>query len=308
MRYSFCLLLFLMTQLMAQKGLDKKVIHISIDDIPRSRTLDSLGQSPMLNMLDLMDLPVSIFINESLCFSEKGLEPSYYNLLEKWCSKPYVSLGNHTYSHLRFSKVGRDSFLRDLFKGEVLTAHFAKKYNKDYKYFRFPYNDLGSTQEEHTWIVERVNRFGFEVTPFTIESSDWMFNAVYQRLLKEGKTVEAKKIGELYVEKTMEWVAYFEDLVKERHNRSIPHIYLCHDNKLNADYLPEIVSRLKSKGYVFVSLEEALSDPIYSTEDHFYQKWGISWIYRWIENPDDRKKAMKSEPKMDRIIQMYEAQ
>lgn len=68
----------------------------------------------------------------------------------------------------------------------------------------------------------------------------------------------------------------FETLGQERYGRNIRHIYLCHDNQLNSDFLEHIVARLKKKGYAFISLEKALGDNLYQSKEYYTGRYGFS--------------------------------
>jgi hypothetical protein len=81
---------------------------------------------------------------------------------------------------------------------------------------------------------------------------------------------------------------------------------MCHDNTINIDYLPEIVEKLKIKNYDFIGLEEALLDEVYNNKNYYNKKWGISWIYRWIENDEERKEIMQTEPTTIEIENLFE--
>jgi len=67
----------------------------------------------------------------------------------------------------------------------------------------------------------------------------------------------------------------------ELYGRPISHIYLCHDNAINEDYLTAIVSGLYQGGYEIVAYDESMGDPVYRQDDRYFQKWGVSWLYRW---------------------------
>jgi hypothetical protein len=61
----------------------------------------------------------------------------------------------------------------------------------------------------------------------------------------------------------------------------IKQILLVHANMLNADHFDKLITRMKKRGYQFISLEEALRDKAYRLEDRFIARAGISWLQRW---------------------------
>ena len=274
-------------------------ISITIDDVPNYKTSYNL-----IKVLDKLNIPIFIFVNEGRPARDSS-PISTNKLLEKWLKRKYINVGNHTKSHLRYSTTELDTFKQDIINGEKITRKLIKRNNKKLKYFRFPFNDLGSDSNAQQKMSDFLISKNYHIAPFTIESSDWMYNSVYEYFLNEKDTLNAKKIGQDYVEKTIEFIDFFEKVSLKYFNRNINQIYLCHDNMINTDFLPEIIEKLKNKNYNFIGLEEALHDEVYSNKNYYSKKWGISWIYRWIENSEDRKRIMQTEPTTLGIEQLY---
>ncbi len=304
MNFRFILMIGLL--LTTQLAVAQKKVSITIDDVPNTSGYERDGfSSKLLQQLDSLAIPIAIFVNEGLIYKSDSLSKNF-ELLNNWSSKDYVTLGNHSFDHSRYSEAGIELFSKDVLKGEAISRNLSNVHNKPLEYFRFPYNDLGKDSLQHSQIKRFLAEHGYEITPFTIESSDWMFNAVYLYYLNQNDTEKAREIGELYVTKTLEYFDFFEDLATEDYQRDVHQIYLCHDNKINADYLSMIVNKLKMRDYEFISLEEALTDKVYSQPDTYYQKWGVSWFYRWIPTQKERVKYMKQEPDMDTILTLYD--
>ncbi|MFZ6665174.1 polysaccharide deacetylase family protein [Peijinzhouia sedimentorum] len=283
----------------------QKSIAITIDDVPNtSKFQESDFRSVLLDQLDSMDVPFTIFINESKIFQTESTEKNM-ELLDSWIAHENSTIGNHSYSHLRYSDVGFARFVEDIQKGEILSDSISKVYGKSINTFRFPFNDMGKDSIEHKQIGDYLTSNGYAIAPFTVESSDWMFDAVYRHYLENGEEEKARKIGKQYVQKTLELLSFFEDLTQEIYGRFISHIYLCHDNAINADYLREIVSELNKNGYEIIGYEESLRDPVYNQIDHYYQKWGVSWLYRWMDTQTERVKWMKQEPSLADIEAIF---
>lgn len=293
------------------KWLDSKLknssnlrVAFTIDDVPNTKLFDVDSNTSILqNKLDSIRIPVAIFINEGLVY--RGDTLAHKELLESWIAQDFVTCGNHTYGHSRHSESSLEEFTRDIVKGLGLTESIAGKYGKSLSYFRFPYNDLGKDSLEHLAIKSYLRENNTTVVPFTIESSDWMFNYVYCHYLKGGDTAKAKEIGQLYVMETMHLFEFYDSLSLAHYQRHADQIYLCHDNKINTDYLEHLIDELNRRNYQFITLEEALEDDIYKQDDKYFQRWGISWFYRWINNPEERRKAMQNEPDLKEIHHLY---
>jgi peptidoglycan/xylan/chitin deacetylase (PgdA/CDA1 family) len=280
-------------------------VSITIDDIPNTRQYEKDGyKSLLLAKLDSLKIPIAIFINEGFIYTTDSVVKNF-SIFNEWVKRDYITLGTHTFSHLRYSETNFDLFKNDLIKGQNITSELAKKNNKSVSYFRFPFNDLGKDSLQHELINDCLKEKGYTITPFTIESSDYMFNTLYSYYLKTGDKTKAKKIEEKYIEITLEYFDYFDSIGVIKHDRHVNQIFLCHENALNINCLPVLYNVLKVKGYSFISLNEALKDKIYSQNDLYFDKWGISWFYRWIEDKEERTRLMRNEPKMEDIEKDY---
>ncbi len=281
-------------------------VAITIDDVPNTKQYYTDGfESKLLMQLERLQIPVAIFINEGLLFKNDHVINNI-SLLNSWIEKGFITLGNHTFDHLRYSEVGHEVFKENVEKGAYLTAELAKKHDKTLKHFRFPFNDMGKDFLQNKSMDEYLSEQGYRITPFTIESSDWMFSAIYQYHKDKGELDQARKVGQEYVEKTLAYFDFFEKVAEKNHGGPLRHIYLCHDNALNADYLPELVNRLKARQYQFISLDDALEDQAYQQNAEYYKKWGISWLYRWMKDRKAMYKLMRSEPDISELQKKYD--
>lgn len=284
----------------------QKTIAITIDDVPDTYGYMKMnGEAELLDMLDSLGVPFTIFVNEGKVYQTDSVERNK-QLLQDWIENERSLVGNHTYGHLRYSEVGFDRFTEDVRKGEQLSGEYAVQSGKSIPYFRFPFNDLGSDSLQHAAIETFLDSVGYIVAPFTIESSDWMYDYVYCHYLKQGDWEKAQQIGDEYVWKTMELVQFFERMSDSVYGRIIPHIYLCHDNALNAAFLDDVIRQLQRKGYRIESFETILKDPIYNNPVNYYKKWGISWMYRWMTSRNEQIGWMKQEPELHEIQSLYD--
>ncbi len=75
--------------------------------------------------------------------------------------------------------------------------------------------------------------------------------------------------------------AFFEQWSVEVLGREIPQVLLLHVNELNTDHLDRLLVMMRRRGYDFVSLDEALRDDAYRSEDGYVGPRGLSWLHRW---------------------------
>ncbi len=280
-------------------------VAMTIDDIPRTgKTLMENYKSKLLNVLDSLNIPITIFVIEGLVYKGDNIDKNF-ELLNNWMNRSYTTIGYHSTEHPRYSDVGLDSFMIDIAKGEYNIRELAKKHGKSVDYFRFPYNDLGKDSIEHYNIERFLSSRNFKIAPFTVESNDWAYCYVYEYYLGKNDSAKANSVARDYISMTLSYFDFFDSLSIKVYGKKIKHIYLCHDNVLNADYLPVLVNELKKKGYTFISFDEALKDPLYQQKDLYYKKWGISWLYRWIENQKEINSLQKQEP-VDNMYPVYQ--
>ncbi|MCX6305450.1 MAG: polysaccharide deacetylase family protein [Bacteroidetes bacterium] len=280
-------------------------VAMTIDDVPNTIIYKKDNFSPiLLNKLDALKIPVTIFIVEGNIFKTDSVVKNF-SLLNQWIKRDFVTPGTHTYAHSRYSEAGTDSFTRDIIKGEGITRELAGKYHKSLSYFRFPYNDLGADSLQHLEISNYLKSKDYTIAPFTIESSDYVFNLLYTHYIDLQQHDKAIAVANLYITTTLEYFDFFDSLSMSQYGRHIRQIFLCHDNVLNAEYIDTLVNKLKLKGYSFIGLPEALGDEVYKQPDLYNKKWGISWIYRWMHDQPDRAALMRREPDMDSVLEEY---
>jgi peptidoglycan/xylan/chitin deacetylase (PgdA/CDA1 family) len=287
----------------------KKYVAFTIDDLPVVEQKDRKARKEitkkLLSELKKEKVPAIGFVNESKLYKEGKLEKAEIALLKEW-TKQGFELGNHTYSHINLNTVEFEAYKEDVLKGEIVTKDLLNKAGKKMEYFRHPYLRAGMTKE----IKEAVDSFlfekGYKIAPVTIDNSDYIFSSVYDKALAKGDIELAAKIAESYLAYTDSSFAYYEKLSIRLFSHDIKQVLLIHANRLNADVMFRLIQMMKRRGYEFISLSEALKDKAYQSEDRFYSKGGVSWIYRWAITQGRKGDFFKEEPEVpEEIMKMY---
>lgn len=251
----------------------------------------------LLEKIKQADTPVAAFINGKNCL-RPGETDRRLSVLKAWIEHPLVSLGNHTYSHSNYAQSTFEKFREDVTKNEWLLEIVDQD---SIPYFRFPFNATGQDSTSRLAMEDFLSQKGYQIAPFTLESVDYLFNALYQEALRANQPDSAQMIAHAYIDFTVATFRYYEGVCEEVFGRPIAHIFLCHGNLLHADYYLELIDALKKEGYSFITLEKALEDPVYQKKDHYFKKWGVSWLYRWIQDPDERMKWLRKGIEPDKI-------
>jgi len=304
--YAILAALLLAPPLAAQQ----RTIAITIDDLPAPEKLDDLKHLQAINR-DLLKtlvaerVPAIGFVNEEKLL-RTGEVDERIAVMREWLAAG-MELGNHTYSHKGLTRAPLAQWEDDVIKGEAITRKMMAAEKKMLRYFRHPFTQRGATEEVRSAAAEFLRSRGYLEAPFTVEHSDWVFARVYLQLLEKADAARAQQLRREYVEYLGTMLEFYEGLSRETFGRELAQILLIHVNRLNADVLPEMLAVLKTRGYRVVSLDEALADPAYKTEDGYVGKWGPSWLHRWriaLKQPD----RWKDEPEPPKwITEIYNA-
>jgi peptidoglycan/xylan/chitin deacetylase (PgdA/CDA1 family) len=289
----------------------RRMLVITVDDLPGAEpgtdhAMSDLKQLQRMNhaipaILKAHHVPAIGFVNEWK-LQIPGERDARTALLVDWLDAG-LTLGNHTYAHSDFQITPLQQFEDDTIHGEVVTRTVMSAHGRTEKYFRHPFLNTGPTPETKAAFEAFLKERGYEVAPVTFDCLDWMFNDILGYAIETKDKKLAEKTKREYLEYMDTVFNYFEDLTRNLFGRDIPQILLTHDSELNAEIFDALLTRIEQRGYKFVSLEQALADPAYSTPDRYISAEGISWLNRWKlafgqatdaeHNPDPPKWVMQ---------------
>jgi peptidoglycan/xylan/chitin deacetylase (PgdA/CDA1 family) len=260
-------------------------IAITIDDLPAGNASNMSAAeitdmtSRLLAALREQKVPAVGFVNEKKLY-KMGEVDERIKALAMWLDAG-VELGNHTFSHASLNKVGLKAWEDDIVQGETVTRMLLAQHNLKLRYFRHPYldtgRDLGTRQEAEAFLVGR----GYRLAPVTVDAWDWMYARVYEDARKRGDTALQQELLRSYLSYSDAVFAYDEQLSKELVGYEPKQILLLHANQVEADHLSELVELIRKRGYRFISLEDALSDQVYSLPDTYIGEEGTDWLDHW---------------------------
>ena len=273
----------------AQTNKPSRNIAVTFDDLPyvaagQPQYLPSAQRATkeILRVLQSHHAPAVAFVNEDK-LQITGEVDARIALLQQWIDAGMI-LGNHTYSHPDFNALTIEQFQDEIIKGEVVTRRLMRSHPPYQLYFRHPMTHTGDTQAKKEAIETFLAARGYKVTPHTIENSDFIFNVGYVRALRNKDEAMAKRLRETYLDFTIAVTEFAERISPQVFGREITQTLLLHANDINADCLDEMLRRLAARGYRFVTLDEAMSDPAYQTKDTSVSKYGPSWLWRWMKS------------------------
>ena len=257
-------------------------VAITIDDGP---VVGDMGDLPrfqrisdgLIGSLAAEKVPATIFVNERQ-LNVAGQRDARAAVLEQWLDAGF-DLGNHTYSHPSLNNVPLWQYEDDVVKGEVIMRPLLERRGRRLEWFRYPFLHSGATEEVHQGIMDFLARRGYRVAPVTVDYADYTFATAFRSQRESGHVEAAERIKDAYLNQVGLGFEYAERASAELFGREIPQILLVHCNELNALTLRETITRLRKRGYTFVTLDEAMADPAYQRPDTFAGPGG-SWLSR----------------------------
>jgi len=267
---------------LAQSPAPDRRVAITIDDGPVVNEMTDLDRfqritTALIGSFTAEKVPVTMFVNE-VQLNVPGQRDARAAALDQWLDAGF-DLANHSYAHPSANQVPFERFADDVVKGEVVTRAVLERRRKTLGWFRFPYLHAGRDEASHGQILTFLESRGYRVAPVTVDYADYSFAGPFTRELKAGNVEQASRIRQAYVDQVDPGFEHAEKASMEVFAREIAQILLIHCNELNSVAVRDTITRMRQRGYRFITLDEAMADPAYARRDTFTGPGG-SWISR----------------------------
>ena len=258
-------------------------ICITFDDLPVVRVSDRIQRlmitDEILFTLEEYGVPAAGFvIGDNI---EGDLD-----ILESWLESGHT-LGNHTFSHPDLNEVPPDLFIDDIKKGGEAIEGVLEAARQKKRYFRYPSLHTGNTYEAQKAVADFLDAEGYKVAPVSIDTDDFAYNLQFEKMEQSGDSMKIIQLGNEYLDHIMERLEAAEKLSQELLGRQVKHILLLHANRLNSTFLADLLAAFSSLGYKFISLDKALTDPVYAMTDGYVGSKGLSVLERLAASDPD---------------------
>jgi len=265
----------------ADGSLEGTRVAITIDDIS-----DHGDLLPTMSREDMARAFVKILkdngIDNAFGFTNGKFLPNNQQelmIFRIWLNAGYP-LGNHTYDHPDLNQIGAEAFIANIAKQERLLAtlsDYSPLLKKRFM-FRYPFLDEGDTLKKRNAVRRYLATNGYRIAEVTTDYHDWAWSAAYTRCLNQHNRQSVAWLKTHVVESADEHLRESNAISKRLFNRRIPQILLVHDNSFDLLTLDAILNRWRAQGIVFISLEEALADPIYQINPNLAYKVGGDFL------------------------------
>lgn len=249
-------------------------IAVTIDDVPWNGPLpapDSLREmtASLVRTLRQFDAPVAVFVS---CRDDASTAAT----VRMW-DEAGATIGNHVAGHIGVQHAAPHAWANAVRRCD---RSLRSAMRAPPRFFRYPMlqEPVSSAQRDTARAV--FSELGYRVARVTIDNSDYLLARPYDAVRGARDSAAMREIGQAMIAHDLDATQHFEAAAERRVGRGVRHILLLHANRMTVDYLPDLLARLKQRGARFISLEEALRDPIYQLPDSYGGKRGFSWIYR----------------------------
>ena len=244
-------------------------VAITFDDLGVTSESSELALSQkILAALAAQQAPVAVFAN---C---QKLETATLLLWQR----AGATFGNHTASHLSLDAAGPD----EVWWSDVQSCddRLRATLGAPVPFFRFPYLRYGKNVEFRARAAERLSSLGYALAHVTAATSEWLLAGYYDEAIKREDAALARDLAVAYVGHMVETLQVARDMALSKTGRDVAHVTLLHVNRLAADHVAEVLAALHQRGWQFVTLREALGDPVYALRDAYVGGCGCSWLAR----------------------------
>jgi peptidoglycan/xylan/chitin deacetylase (PgdA/CDA1 family) len=224
----------------------------NVVDVPRLS--GAARNRAMLDALQAHGLKAAVFV-----IGRNVEHAGTMRLLESWNEAGHI-VGNHTYSHRRYSRVPASEFTEDVLRCDAILRHFSGFR----KLLRFPFLDEGATAEQRdrmrTFLAER----GYRNAHVTIDASDWYVDGRLRARLDKQRDADASPYRAFYLDHIWERARFYDGLSRQVVGRSVRHTLLLHHNVLNGMFLADLIQMFRSKGWQVINAVDAYEDPVFA--------------------------------------------
>jgi peptidoglycan/xylan/chitin deacetylase (PgdA/CDA1 family) len=189
--------------------------------------------------------------------------PDHRKALELWLDAGHP-LGNHTWSHPNMEEIGVDAYVADIDRNESVLAELTgDPSGASWRSFRYPYLRQGFDEASSRRVREHLAKGNYQIAEVSIDFWDWDYQAPYVRCLEQRSEQGVAALRKTYVDRAIELLEWHRAAALDAFGRPIAHVLLLHGGVFTAEMIDELLAAYEARGVVWVTLDEALADPVY---------------------------------------------
>ncbi len=280
MRKRLILLCFLLAAAFSQPALSQgeKQIALTFEYLPFMKPLGFFRARELSNMilraLESEKIKAAAFVVQSKIEDD----PSTYVVVDDWAARGHL-VGSQTWGDADLNELETRYFLEHLRDGEKSLKTISRAHDNNFRFLRFPYLHEGDTPKKKKRIRKDLYKRSYRVAHVTVKTSSNFFNrpfVIAQRASRE----KLDPLRERYLSHVRMLLDYAEKQSQAVFGRNIPHVLQLHMGVATAMMIKPLIEALKTRGYEFVSMVEALSDTAYATPEEYAGPLGLTFTDR----------------------------
>lgn len=238
---------------------------ITVDDLPSHGPLPRGGTRAEIHkkLLDAFARHGVPKVRGYLVGHQANANDDHRKSLQLWLDAGHP-LGNHTWSHPNMEEIGVDAYLADIDRNESVLAELTgDSSGASWKSFRYPYLRQGFDEESSRRVREHLAAGGYQIAEVSIDFWDWDYQAPYVRCLQKRSEVGVAALRRTYLDHATQMLDWHRAAAIDAFGRPISHVLLLHVGAFTAEMIEDLLAAYEARGVVWVTLEEALADPVY---------------------------------------------
>ena len=190
-------------------------------------------------------------------------------------------VGNHAYSHIDLHKSTAESFLRDVAQNEPVLQLLDS--TDHWRWFRYPFLHEGDLLDKRRTVRRELQERGYRIAQVTLDYEDYLWNTAYARCAAKQDAAKISWLRSSYMSIAEQYLDANRQMAKTVFEREIGHVLLLHLGAFSSTILPDLLDLLQRKGFTFVTLEQAQSDPVYTTDPDAASQHGGTLLEQWLD-------------------------
>lgn len=189
--------------------------------------------------------------------------PYQIHILQAWRAAGQP-LGSHTWSHPELDKLTARQYEANIARNEPLLRKLEP--HGDWHWFRYPFLEEGDTVAKREAVRGWLVTHHYQIAEVSMDFQDYLWNEPYARCAAKHDEAAINQLHDSYLATADEYIGYSRELARRLYGRDVKYVLLMHVGAFDARMLPELIALFRQRNFRFVTLQDAMADPIYQAD------------------------------------------
>jgi hypothetical protein len=186
--------------------------------------------------------------------------PELGTVLDAWRAAGH-HVGNHTHSHLVLTEIGSERYCGDI---DLADRHLAPWISQaPTRFFRYTLCHWGDTDEKRAEVLAHLAAANYQPADVSSWWYEWHWNRAWRNARDRSDSESAEQLERNFGAACTAQLRYDHATLAQWFGREAPLIALGHAVPFFAEVADRLFELLVAEGVEFISLEEAVADPVY---------------------------------------------